>query len=258
MLSRRIIPCLDMKAGRVVKGVNFRDLRDVADPVQAALKYQEEGADEIVFLDVAATVEGRKTLLDVVRRTAERLFIPLTVGGGVRSMGDVDRLLRSGADKVSLNTAVVQNPKMITEAAEMFGSQCVVIAIDAKKRNGGWEVMTHSGSRPSELEAIHWARRVEELGAGEILLTSVDADGTKHGYDLRLTKAAAEATHLPIIASGGCGSLEHIYEVLTRGQADAALAASIFHEGTHTVGEVKRYLTDRGIEVRMEEFDVRA
>ncbi|RKY00037.1 imidazole glycerol phosphate synthase subunit HisF, partial [Candidatus Poribacteria bacterium] len=229
MVAKRIIPCLDVDAGRVVKGVRFVGLRDAGDPVEIAALYDEQGADELVFLDITASHEGREIMIDVVRRTAEQVFMPLTVGGGIRTIKHIRDLLKAGADKVSINTAAVQNPDLVRQGAETFGSQCIVVAIDAKLREEGWwEVYTHGGRRPTGLDAIEWARKVEELGAGEILLTSIDFDGTKAGYDIKLTKAVSEAVSIPVIASGGAGSPEHIYRVLTEGKADAALAASIF------------------------------
>jgi cyclase len=250
MLTKRIIPCLDVKNGRVVKGVRFQNLADVGDPPELAERYEREGADEVVFLDITATLEERKTILEIARRTAERLFIPLTIGGGIRSYGDLKATLRAGADKVSINSAAVESPDLITEAARDFGSQCVVVAIDTKRDGGGHRVFTHAGSRPAGLDTIEWARRAADLGAGEILLTSIDADGTTAGYDLEVTAAVAEAVPIPVIASGGCGSAEHIADVLTRGRADAALAASIFHYGTFTVKAVKEMLGRKGILVR--------
>jgi len=250
MLTKRIIPCLDVKAGRVVKGVKFQNLADVGDPPELAERYEREGADEIVFLDITATLEARKTMHEIARRTAERLFIPLTIGGGVRTYEDVKATLRAGADKISLNTAAVQNPAVITETARDFGSQCVVVAIDTKREGGSHRVFTHAGSKPTGLDTIEWAKRVADLGAGEILLTSIDADGTTDGYDLEVTAAVAEAVSIPVIASGGCGSAEHIYDVLTRGRADAALAASIFHYGTTTVAAVKGLLRQKGLLIR--------
>ena len=258
MLAKRIIPCLDVKEGRVVKGVRFVDLRDAGDPVEAALAYDVQGADELVFLDITASHEARDTMLDVVRRTAEGIYMPLTVGGGIRSVDDVRRLLRAGADKVSLNTAALERPTVIREAVERFGSQCIVVAIDARReasRPGAadrWGVYTHGGRRPAGRDAIAWAREAVELGAGEILLTSMDRDGTKDGYDLELTRAVSQTVSVPVIASGGAGSLEHLYEGLVEGCADAALAASIFHFGTHTIAEAKAYLHGRGVEVRGE------
>ena len=250
MLTKRIIPCLDVKNGRVVKGVRFQNLADVGDPPSLAERYEQEGADEVVFLDITATLEARKTLHDIARQTAERLFIPLTIGGGIRTYEDVKATLRAGADKVSINTAAVQTPGIITEAARDFGSQCVVVAIDTKRDDGGHRVFTHAGSKPTGLDTIDWARKVAELGAGEILLTSIDADGTTNGYDLDVTAAVSEAVSIPVIASGGCGSADHIVDVLTRGRADAALAASIFHYGTTTVAAVKEKLRAKGVLVR--------
>ena len=266
MLTKRIIPCLDVKDGRVVKGVRFVDLRDAGDPVAAALAYDAQGADELVFLDITASHEGRETMLDVVRRTAEGIYMPLTVGGGIRSIEDVRRLLRAGADKVSLNTAALERPAVIREAAERFGSQCIVVAIDARGRasragasgeasgemDRQWTVYTHGGRRPTGRDALEWAREAVELGAGEILLTSMDRDGTKDGYYLELTRAVAEGVTVPVIASGGAGSLEHLWEGLTEGRADAVLAASIFHFGIHTIAEAKAYLRARGVAVRSE------
>jgi cyclase len=260
MLARRVIPCLDVQNGRIVKGVRFVDLADAGDPVEAALAYDRQGADELVFLDITASHEGRATMLDVVRRTAEAVYLPLTVGGGVGSLEDVRTLLRAGADKVSLNTAVTARPELIREAAVRFGSQCIVVAIDAKRRPspGGpalaaFEVYTHGGRRPTGRDAVAWAREAEALGAGEILLTSMDRDGTRDGYDLELTRAIAEAVSVPVIASGGVGTLAHLYEGLVQGKADAVLAASIFHFGEHTVPEAKRYLRARGVPIRLEE-----
>ena len=251
MLAKRIIPCLDVKDGRVVKGVRFVDLRDAGDPVEAAIAYDAQGADELVFLDITASHEARDIMLDVVRRTAEGIYMPLTVGGGIRSVDDVRRLLRAGADKVSLNTAALARPDVIREAAERFGSQCIVVAIDARKQGDRWAVYTHGGRRPADRDAVAWAQEALALGAGEILLTSMDRDGTKDGYDLELTRAVSEAVTVPVIASGGAGSLEHFHEALTDGRADAALAASLFHFGTHTIAETKRYLAERGVEVRL-------
>jgi cyclase len=250
MLTKRIIPCLDVKAGRVVKGIKFQNLADVGDPPALAERYELEGADEIVFLDITATLEARNTMHEIARRTAERLFIPLTIGGGVRTYEDVKATLRAGADKISLNTAAVLNPAVITETARDFGSQCVVVAIDTKREGGKHRVFTHAGSKPANLDTIEWAKRVAELGAGEILLTSIDADGTTNGYDLEVTAAVAEAVSIPVIASGGCGSAEHLYDVLTRGKADAALAASIFHYGTTTVRAAKELLRGKGLLIR--------
>ena len=255
MLAKRIIPCLDVDAGRVVKGVNFLGLRDAGDPVEIAALYDEQGADELVFLDITASHEGRDIMIDVVRRTAEQVFMPLTVGGGIRTVEHIRKLLKAGADKVSINTAAVQNPDLVRQGAERFGSQCIVVAIDAKLRDDGrgWEVYTHGGRRPTGLDAVEWAMRVEELGAGEILLTSMDYDGTKAGYDIPLTRAVSEAVKIPVIASGGAGNPEHIYRALTDGKADAALAASIFHYREYTVVEVKRYLQRKGVPVRLYE-----
>jgi cyclase len=249
-LTKRIIPCLDVNDGTVVKGICFKNLRSVGDPPALAVEYQNQGADEIVFLDVKASIAGAETLRSAVRKTAEQLFIPLTVGGGIRSFEDVRATLKAGADKTSMNSAAVENPRLITECSEAFGSQCIVIAIDAKRVDGSWEVHTYSGTRPTGLDAIEWAKEATELGAGEILLTSMDADGTKMGYDIELTKAVVRAVKVPVIASGGCGTIEHIVDVLTRGEADAALAASIFHYGQHTVAEVKKILESKGIAVR--------
>ncbi len=258
MLAKRVVPCLDVKDGRVVKGVRFVDLRDAGDPVEAALAYDAQGADELVFLDITASHEARDTMLDVVRRTAEGIYMPLTVGGGIRTVEDVRRLLRAGADKISLNTAALERPTVIREAVERFGSQCIVVAIDARREPGRpdepprWGVYTHGGRRPAGRDAIEWAREAVALGAGEILLTSMDRDGTKDGYDLELTRAVSRSVSVPVIASGGAGSLEHLYEGLVDGCADAALAASIFHFGTHTIAEAKAYLRGRGVEVRSE------
>jgi len=251
MLAKRIIPCLDVKGGRVVKGVKFVRLRDAGDPVEAARRYDRAGADELVFLDITASHERRKTILDVVRRTADQVFMPLTVGGGISSPSDIRALLNAGCDKVSLNTAAVRRPALIRESAHRFGSQCIVLAIDARREAPGrWKVWTHGGRVPTALDAVAWARRGVRLGAGEILLTSMDADGTQDGYDLALTRAVARAVRVPVIASGGAGSLKDIAAVLTKGEADAALAASIFHFGTFTIRETKRYLAVRGIPVR--------
>ena len=255
MLAKRIIPCLDVKDGRVVKGVRFVDLRDAGDPVEAALAYDAQGADELVFLDITASHEDRDIMLDVVRRTAEGIYMPLTVGGGLRSIDDVRRLLRAGADKVSLNTAALERPTLIREAAERFGSQCIVVAIDARREPGvapRWRVFTHGGRRPTGRDALEWAREAVGRGAGEILLTSMDRDGTKDGYDLELTRTIAQAVTVPVIASGGAGSLEHLYEGLVDGCADAVLAASIFHFGIYTIAEAKAFLRERGVEVRCE------
>ena len=286
MLSKRIIPCLDVKDGRVVKGVNFVDLRDAGDPVEVAQRYDEEGADELTFLDITASHERRKILLDVVRRTAETVFMPLTVGGGVREVQDIRDLLNAGADKVSINTAAVNRPEFVKEAAERFGSQCIVVAIDAKRKfqvssfkfqvgeeardwrletippsprasslkpqasDLAWEVFIHGGRTPTGLDAVEWAQRMESYGAGEILLTSMDRDGTKAGYDIELTRAIADGVTIPVIASGGVGTLQHIYAGLTAGGADAALAASIFHYREYTVRQCKEFLAERGVQVR--------
>ena len=251
MLCKRLIPCLDVKDGRVVKGVRFVELRDAGDPVAAALAYDAQGADELVFLDITASHEGRATMLDVVRRTAEGIYMPLTVGGGIRSLEDIRTLLRAGADKVSVNTAALERPGLVSEAARAFGSQCIVVAIDAKSVNSHWEVFTHGGRRSTGRDAVAWAREVEGLGAGEILLTSMDRDGTGDGYDLALTRAVADAVSVPVIASGGVGRLEHLREGLVEGHADAALVATLFHFGQHTVPEAKRYLDERGVPVRL-------
>ncbi|MEW6298211.1 MAG: imidazole glycerol phosphate synthase subunit HisF [Thermodesulfobacteriota bacterium] len=253
MLCKRVIPCLDVKDGRVVKGVNFVDLRDAGDPVEIAQRYDDEGADELTFLDITASHERRKILLDVVRRTAETVFMPLTVGGGVRELQDIRDLLNAGADKVSINTAAVNRPEFVKDAAERFGSQCIVVAIDAKRKEAGtlaWEVYIHGGRTPTGIDAVEWARRMEGYGAGEILLTSMDRDGTREGYDLALTRAIASAVSIPVIASGGVGTLQHIYEGLTAGGADAALAASIFHYREYTIRECKEFLAARGVPVR--------
>ena len=250
MLAKRIIPCLDVKEGRVVKGVGFVNLKDAGDPVEAARAYDAEGADELCYLDIMASHEERKIFLDVVSRTAEQVFMPLTVGGGVRTLDDIRDLLRAGADKVSINTAAVERPEFVKEAAERFGTQCIVVAIDAKQSGPDWEVFTHGGRRPTGLDAVEWARKMASFGAGEILLTSMDRDGTKEGYDLALTAAIAEAVEIPVIASGGAGTLEHLYEGFTKGKADAVLAASIFHYRQHTIREAKDYLRARGIPVR--------
>lgn len=254
MLAKRIIPCLDVTDGRVVKGTKFLNLKDVGDPPEVAAAYNEEGADELVFLDITASHEGRKTMVDVVRRTAEMAFMPLTVGGGIGSIEDIRVMLQSGADKVSLNTAAVKDPELLRRSAEMFGSQCIVLAIDAKRKPGtspSWQVYVEGGRIPTTLDALNWACEGEELGAGEILLTSMDCDGTKDGYDIELTRAVSEAVGIPVIASGGAGSLHHLYEVLGEGKADAALAASIFHYREFTIREAKNYLQDRGVLVRI-------
>lgn len=252
MLAKRIIPCLDVNAGRVVKGVNFVSLRDAGDPVEIARRYDEQGADEITFLDITASSDARDIILHVVEQVADEVFIPLTVGGGVRTVEDVRRLLNAGADKVSINTAAVNNPQVVADAAGKVGSQCIVVAIDAKQTGPGkWEVFTHGGRNNTGLDAIEWARRVVSLGAGEILLTSMDRDGTKIGFDLGLTRAVSDAVSVPVIASGGVGSLEHLAEGVAEGHADAVLAASIFHFGQHTVREAKELMRSRGIEVRL-------
>ena len=281
MLTKRIIPCLDVRDGRVVKGTNFIHLRDAGDPVENAREYDTQGADELTFLDITASSERRKIILDVVRRTAEEVFMPLTVGGGVRSLEDIRELLQAGADKVSINTAAVNNPEFVREASEKFGSQCIVVAIDAKRkpvspelwveaeralrREGGflsprlaldlfWEVFIHGGRTPTGLDALNWARKMEAYGAGEILLTSMDRDGTKIGYDLLLTRVFSDSLNIPIIASGGAGTLEHLQEALIFGKADAVLAASIFHYRQHTIGQVKDFLRGRGFPVRKDAF----
>lgn len=251
MLAKRIIPCLDVKDGRVVKGTQFVDLKDAGDPVENAKAYDEQGADEIAFLDITASHEKREILIDIVRRTAEEIFIPLTVGGGVRNLEDIRKLLKAGADKVSINTAAVKDRHFIKKASERFGSQCIVIAIDAKRRGQGWEVYTHGGRVPTGIDAIQWAREMEEMGAGEILLTSMDRDGTKDGYDIELTRTISESVDIPVIASGGVGKLEHLYEGLVLGKASAVLAASIFHYREYTIHQVKSYLKEKGITVRL-------
>lgn len=255
MLAKRIIPCLDVKDGRVVKGVHFLNLRDAGDPVEIGAHYSQEGADELVFLDITATIESRPIMLEVVKRTAEEVFIPLTVGGGITTTEDIKQLLASGADKVSINTAAVKNPKLVREASGRFGSQCIVVAIDAKgvqsaDTHPSWEVYIDSGGTPTGLDALEWAKEVESLGAGEILLTSMDADGTKAGYDLELTKRVSKTVDIPVIASGGAGNLEHLYQVLAGGKADAVLAASIFHYGEYTIKEAREYLRSKGIIAR--------
>lgn len=260
MLTKRIIPCLDVKDGRVVKGVSFVNLRDAGDPVEVAKVYDRDGADELCFLDITASYEDRKTILDVVERTADQVFMPLTVGGGVRTLDDIRALLRAGSDKVSINTAAVERPEFVKEAASRFGVQCIVVAIDAKRAKTGeeagaslrWEVFTHGGRRSTGIDAVEWARRMERFGAGEILLTSMDRDGTQDGYDLELTAAVSAAVSVPVIASGGAGRLEHLYEGFVQGMADAVLAASIFHYRTHTIREAKAYLQARGIPMRLQ------
>lgn len=260
MLAKRIIPCLDVKDGRVVKGVHFVNLRDAGDPVENARLYNAEGADELVFLDITASPEGRATTVEMVRRVAGEVFMPFAVGGGVRTVEDVRQLLLAGADKVSINTAAVRNPELLTAAAERFGSQCIIIAVDAKQVTDDpprWEVYVNGGRTPTGLDAIEWTVRAVELGAGEVLLTSMDADGTLNGYDLALTRAVAEAVPVPVIASGGAGSLEHFAQALTEGKADAALAASLFHDRVLSISEVKAYLAEQGIPVRLTEvYDV--
>ena len=253
MHTKRIIPCLDVKNGRVVKGVNFVDLKDAGDPVEIGRAYDEAGADELVFLDITATSDARETVVDMVRKVAETVFIPFTVGGGIRTVDDFKALLREGADKISINSSAINTPELITEAAEKFGSQCVVVAIDAKKRadGTGWNIYKNGGRIDVGIDAVEWAKKVEALGAGEILLTSMDGDGTKAGYDLELTRAIAEAVSIPVIASGGAGTLEHFHEALTEGKADAALAASLFHYKELEIREVKEYLRDKGVSVRL-------
>ena len=278
MLAKRIIPCLDVKDGRVVKGINFVNLRDAGDPVEQAAMYSEQGADEVVFLDITASSDHRNTMLDVVRRTAEQVFIPFTVGGGIRTLKDIELILRKGADKVSLNTAAVKNPQLIKRASRKFGNQCIVVAVDAKRRTTvhspqttvkktqkknlltvdcrpltslEWEVYIYGGRKATGIDVIDWVKRVEKLGAGEILLTSMDRDGTKSGYDIELTRAVSEAVNIPVIASGGAGTLEHLYDGLSKGKADAVLAASIFHYGTYKVKQTKRFLARRGLPIRL-------
>ena len=254
MLAKRIIPCLDVKDGRVVKGIQFQGLRDAGDPVEQAMRYDAQRADELCFLDITASHEGRQSTLEMIRRTADNVFIPFTVGGGVRTVDDFVAILGAGADKVSVNSAAVDRPELVTEIATEFGSQCAVVAIDAKRRSDdpadGWEVFVHGGRTPTGLDAVEWSRRCEQLGAGEILLTSMDRDGTRDGFDLPLTRAVAEAVNIPVIASGGVGGLGHLVEGVTEGGADAVLAASIFHFGEHTVAEAKAHLTAAGVTVR--------
>ena len=252
MHTKRIIPCLDVKGGRVVKGTNFVGLRDAGDPVELAATYDLEGADELVFLDITASVEERKAMLDVINKTAGEVFMPLTVGGGISTVDDIRNALRAGADKTSVNSAAVKNPQLIAEGAKLFGSQCIVLAIDARRcGENKWEVYVHGGRTPTGIDAVEWSKQGVALGEGEILLTSMDADGTKNGYDIPLTKAVSEAVNVPVIASGGAGKLEDFYEVLAEGGADAVLAASVFHYKTFTIQQVKEYLRDRGIEVRI-------
>lgn len=252
MFTKRIIPCLDVNQGRVVKGVNFVHLKDAGDPVEIGEAYDRAGADELVFLDITASSDGRKTVVEMVRRVAERVFIPFTVGGGIRTVDDFRMLLREGADKISVNSAAIEHPTLISEAADKFGRQCVVVAIDAKRRpEGGWNVYKNGGRIDTGLDAVEWARKADRLGAGEILLTSMDCDGTKAGYDLKLTRTIAENVSVPVIASGGAGTKEHFYEALTEGKADAALAASLFHYRELRIREVKEYLRDRGVPVRL-------
>ncbi len=252
MLAKRIIPCLDVTGGRVVKGVNFIELRDAGDPVEIAARYNEQGADELTFLDITATSDGRDLILPIIEAVASQVFIPLTVGGGVRSVADVRRLLNAGADKVSFNSAAVADPQLITQASDKYGAQCIVVAIDAKAKadGGGWEVYTHGGRKNTGLDVVAWAQQMATVGAGEILLTSMDRDGTRNGFDLALTRAVSDAVGVPVIASGGVGSLEHLCDGIQLGKADAVLAASIFHYGTHTVGQAKALMAARGIPVR--------
>jgi cyclase len=254
MLTKRIIPCLDVTHGRVVKGTSFTHLHDAGDPVDLAAFYYEEGADELVFLDIGATPEGRDIMVDVVERVSEQVFIPLTVGGGLRSTRDMRRMLEAGADKITVNTAAVQNPKLISEGAQRFGSQCIVVAIDAKRVSGEdmpkWEVLTHGGRKPTGIDAVEWAKQAVALGAGEFMLTSWDADGQQTGYDLELTRIISEAVTVPVIASGGAGNLEHLYHALVAGKADAVLAASIFHYKTYSIQQVKDYLAEKGLPIR--------
>ena len=255
-LAKRIIPCLDVEAGRVVKGVQFVDIRDAGDPVEVARRYDAEGADELTFLDITASHEQRETMVHVVEQVAGEVFIPLTVGGGIREVEDIQRMLNAGADKVGINTAAVFNPEFVRQAAERFGSQCIVVAIDAKRVNtegepSRWEIFTHGGRKPTGIDAVEWARRMVDYGAGEILLTSMDRDGTRDGFDLELTRAISEAVAVPVIASGGVGELEHLAEGVIEGKADAVLAASIFHFGEYTIGEAKQHMANRGIEVRL-------
>ncbi|OIO37308.1 MAG: imidazole glycerol phosphate synthase subunit HisF [Candidatus Omnitrophica bacterium CG1_02_49_10] len=251
MLAKRIIPCLDVKDGRVVKGVKFIDLKDAGDPVEVAGAYDKDGADEIVFLDITASFEDRDIMIDVVSRTAESVFMPLTVGGGIRGIDDIRALLKAGADKISINTAAVKSPDLIRRSSERFGSQCIVIAIDAKRHKKSWQVYVNGGRTPVDMDAVKWAKEAESLGAGEILLTSMDSDGTKDGYDIALTRAVSEGVNIPVIASGGAGALKHLLDVFKDGKADAALAASIFHYKEFTIGQAKAYLKDNGVEIRI-------
>ena len=255
-LAKRIIPCLDVDAGRVVKGVQFVDIRDAGDPVEVARRYDEQGADELTFLDITASSDQRETMVHVVEQVAGEVFIPLTVGGGIREVADIRRMLNAGADKVGINTAAVFNPEFVKEAAGRFGSQCIVVAIDAKRTSGAgeppaWEIYTHGGRKPTGIDAVEWAQRMTEYGAGEILLTSMDRDGTRDGFDLLLTRTVSDAVDVPVIASGGVGTLQHLAEGVTGGRADAVLAASIFHFGEHTVAEAKQHMAEQGIEVRL-------
>ena len=250
-LAKRIIPCLDVDKGRVVKGVKFVDIRDAGDPVEVAKRYDREGADEITFLDITASHEGRDTTIHMVEDIASQVFIPLTVGGGIRTVEDIRAMLNAGADKVGINTAAVHNPDFVSEAAERFGSQCIVVAIDAKRQGDHWEIFTHGGRKPTGIDAIEWAKQMVERGAGEILLTSMDRDGTRDGFDLELTRAVSEAVSVPVIASGGVGNLEHLTEGVLQGKADAVLAASIFHFGEHTIEDAKKAMQSRGVEVRL-------
>jgi cyclase len=253
MLTKRIIPCLDVKDNRVVKGVHFLNLRDAGDPVELGARYSDEGADELVFLDITATIRSRKTIVELVEKVAENVFIPFTVGGGISSVDQIDQLLRSGAEKVSVNTAAVRNPNLITEAAQRFGNQCIVLAIDARRSEAkaGWQVTVKAGSEPTDLDAVEWAVKAEKLGAGEILLTSMDADGTKTGYDNELNKAVSDAVNIPVIASGGAGELEHLYDAIVEGGADAVLMASITHFRNYTINQMKEYLASRGVPVNL-------
>ncbi|ACZ62066.1 imidazole glycerol phosphate synthase subunit HisF [Dehalococcoides mccartyi] len=252
MLNKRVIPCLDVNNGRVVKGTSFVNLRDAGDPVELAARYYREGADELVFLDISATTEERKTMAEVVEQVSKEVFIPLCVGGGLRSIADMNTLLRAGADKVSINSAAVSDPDLISRGAEKFGRQCIVVAVDAKREGSGWQVYTHSGKKPAGLDAVEWAIKAEALGAGEILLTSIDADGKNTGYDNELNREISSRLNIPVIASGGAGGPEDLYNALDKGQADAVLAASIFHYGRYTIAEVKQYLKSKGLPVRLE------